>query len=162
MKHFLAITLLWISCLPFAQAYSHDAFLQTFSANSQKHKCMLRDSVSPKEQKFKRWELGVSGGVNFQQFKSETDVSNQYKQTSYPLTQHINTSVQYSYSKNFGIKLSLGYDTFCYQLRYKPLPNYVSYPNKFERSFFVYNWECDFVYKIKLSHFFFIKYLYRL
>jgi hypothetical protein len=80
-----------------AQTHSHDAFSQTFSTNSQKHRCMQRDSVAPKEQKFKRWELGVSGGVNFQQFKSETDVSNQYKQTSYPLTQHINTSVQYSY-----------------------------------------------------------------
>jgi len=67
----------WLTFLTFsfslvsAQTHSHNPFLKTFSANSQKHKCMLRDSVAPKEQKFKRWELGVSGGVNFQQFKSE-------------------------------------------------------------------------------------------
>jgi hypothetical protein len=144
---FFAFNFLLVS----AKAYSHDAFLQTFSANSQKHRCLLRDSVSQNEQKFKRWELGVSGGVNFQQFKNETDVSNQYKQTSYPLTQHINTSVQYSYSKNFGIKLSLGYDKFCYQVKYEPLPIYLSYPIKFESSFFVYNLVCVFVYKIMIS-----------
>jgi hypothetical protein len=136
------------------KAYSHDTFLPTFSANSQKHKCMLRDSVSPKEQKFKRWELGVSGGVNFQQFKNDIPRTYGYRHTSYPLTEHINTSIQYSYSKNFGVKLSLGYDKFGYKVQYNYPSNwpYTFRRYKFEKTFFVHNLGCDFLYKIILRH----------
>lgn len=153
MKRFLAIILLWALSLSFAKAYSLGANAQSFSANLHKDKAILRDTVDQKEQKFKRWELGVNGGVNFQQFKSETPSTYGYRHTSYPLTEHISTLIQYSYSKNFGVKLSLGYDKFCYKVQWNYPSNWpdIYRDHKFEESFLVHNLGCNFVYKIKLS-----------
>ncbi len=153
MKRFLAIILFWTLSLSFAKAYSPEANLQTFSTNLHKQKAVLRDTLNQTGQKFKRWELGVNGGVNFQLFKSQIILLTYgYRLTSYPLTGHVNILIQYYFSKKIGVKLSSGYNRF----GYKVLNNDPDWPaaysrSKFERTFNVYNLESDFVYRVKLS-----------
>ncbi len=149
MKRFLAIILLWALSLSFAKAYSLGANVQSFSANLHKDKSILRDTINQKEQKFKRWEFGIYGGVNFQQFNSVTDMD--LVNASLPLTEHFHTTIQYLFFNEFGVYVGLGYDKFAYSLEYKYLLNSISYSYKFEQTFIVYNLEFDFVYKIKLS-----------
>lgn len=149
MKRFLAIILLWALSLSFAKAYSLGANVQSFSANLHKDKAILRDTVDQKEQKFKRWEFGIYGGVNFQKFNSVTDMN--LVNASLPLTEHFNTGIQYLFFNEFGMYVGLGYDKFSYSDEYKYMFNSVSYIDKYERTFIVYNLEFDFVYKIKLS-----------
>jgi hypothetical protein len=100
---FIAFNFLFVS----AKAYSHDDFLKTFSANSQKHKCMLRDSVSPNEQKFKRWELGVNGGANLQKYKYMNDLVDAN-------TIHTDLSISYYLEELFAFNVLVGYDKFGY------------------------------------------------
>ena len=109
---FFAFNFLLVS----AKAYSHDAFLQTFSANSQKHRCLLRDSVSQNEQKFKRWELGVNGGANLQKYKyiSEYHLGVPLNEIVISKTLHADLSIRYFFVKKLALSVLLGFDKFGY------------------------------------------------